>query len=152
MFKWLKRLFHPTRLIERYEDLDAIIEAHNKLILRTNEVRDNMPPKYLLSRYNAIQSAEEKAIAAYWRNKDKKHDKWYRRSITPENNTMTDIVQEKPTIPPGDLAATQPEPPTAPPAELAATPTVEALPVTASDTQSLEEKPKENVIEIHINQ
>lgn len=136
MFQWLKRLFHRPRLIERYEDLDAIIEAHNRLIQKTDAVRDNMPPKYLLSRYNAIQDAEEKAIAAYWRNKNRKQDKWYRRDSAPNSNTMTDIVQEKAEEPPEELAATPP---------------VEVLPPqTPSDTQALEE-PKENVIEIHIN-
>ena len=139
MFKWLKRLFCRPRLIERYEDLDSIIEAHNALIQKTLTVmRDqSVPPKYVLSRFNTIQDAEEKAIAAYWRNKDRKCDKWYRRPKAPESNTMTDIVYKKPKE--------------KPPEEFAATPTIEALPPqTPSDTQALEQ-PKENVIEIHIN-
>lgn len=136
MFKWLKRLFCRPRLIERYEDLDAIIEAHNKLILKTNDIRDTLPPKYLLSRYNAIQEAEEKAIAAYWRNKNRKQDKWYRRTTGPGNNTMTGI--------PLEMSKTVAE-------KLAPTPPVDVLPLaTSSDTQALEDS-KENVIEIHIN-
>ena len=57
MFNWLKRLFRRPRLIERYEDLDAIIEAHNALIRKSLDImRDkSVPPKYVLSRFNAIQ-------------------------------------------------------------------------------------------------
>lgn len=140
MFKWLKRLLHRPRLIERYEDLEAIIDAYNALIQKTNAVRDYLPPKYLLSRYNAIQDAEERAIAAYWRNKNRKQDKWYKRPTAEENSAMSDIVREK--------SEEQP------PEELAATPPVEALPTTETPptgTQALEQAPKDNVIEIHIN-
>ncbi len=139
MFKWLKRLFHRPRLIERYEDLESIIDAHNTLIQKTNAVRDYLPPKYLLSRYNAIQDAEEKAIAAYWRNKDRKQDKWYRRPITSKNSTMSDIVPIKEAEKPLESAAV-------------VTP-VEALPVTETPPTSTQPlaPPKDNVIEIHIN-
>ncbi len=140
MFKWLKRLFHRPRLIERYEDLEAIIDAYNTLIQKTNAVHDYLPPKYLLSRYNAIQDAEERAIAAYWRNKSRKHDKWYKRPLTPENNTMSDTPQEKAEEKsPEQLAAQEP---------VEALPTVETPP---TSTQALEQPPKDNVIEIHIN-
>ena len=128
MFNLFKRLFSRPRLIERYEDLDAIIEAHNALIKKTLDImRDPcVPAKYVLSRFKAIQDAEEKAIAAYWRNKNKKQDKWYRREKPCESSDMSDIVQEK--------AAEQPsnellEPP----------PIVEALPSETTIAQPLEQ-------------
>ncbi|MDE7372711.1 MAG: hypothetical protein K2N18_01470 [Clostridia bacterium] len=147
MFNWLKRLFCRPRLIARYEDLEAIIDAHNALIKKTLEImssNSSVPPKYVLSRFKAIQDAEEKAIAAYWRNKDRKQDKWYRRLKATDSNTMTDIVQD----------TVQEKEPQRPPEELAATQSIEAeaLEAAQQDTQSLEALPsKDNVIEIHIN-
>ena len=109
MFKWLIRIFFPYRLVERYEDMGAILDAHNALIEKTNTVRDYLPPKYLLARYNAIQESEERAIAAYWRNKAGKYDKWCKRPTTSEINTMCDLVEDKTQEePPEELAATQP--------------------------------------------
>ena len=144
MFQWLKRLFHRPRLIERYEDLDAIIDAHNVLIKKTLEImRDaSVPPKYVLSRFNAIQDAEEKAIAAYWHNKANKADKWYKRPKAAENddksNTMTDIVQEKP-------VEAQPE-------VIAAPLIVEALPLEEPTSSQALEQSKDTVqLEIIIN-
>lgn len=148
MFHWLKRLFCRPRLIERYEDLDAIIEAHNALIKKTLDImRDpSVPAKYALSRFKAIQDAEEKAIAAYWRNKDRKADKWCRRpaqSVTPPENdvksdTMTGITQEK-------AAEIQPD-------AIAAPPTVEAVPLEQPTSAQALEQPKDTVqLEITIN-
>lgn len=149
MFKWLKRLFHRPRLIERYEDLDAIIEAHNALIRKSLEIMSNtsVPPKYVLSRFNAIQDAEEKAIAAYWHNKNRKQDKWYKNKIAIKSSTTTDIAHENQSK---ELTPTQPIE-AQPTEEVTAVPAVEALPPdNSSNTQPLEAS-KENVIEIHIN-
>ena len=154
MFNWLKRLFRRPRLIERYEDLDAIIEAHNALIRKSLDImRDkSVPPKYVLSRFNAIQDAEEKAIAAYWLNKDKKQDTWYKRPAMQENNSTTnsmiDIAQDNQSR---EVTITTPTIEDQPTEELAVTPTVETVsPDNSSNTQPLD-TPKENVIEIHIN-
>lgn len=76
MIKWLIRLFKRTRLIERYESLADILDAHNALITKTIDVAQDMPPKYLCARYSAIQDAEERAVKAYWKNKANKYDVW----------------------------------------------------------------------------
>lgn len=141
MFKFLKKLFAKTRLIERYNSLGEIIDAHNDLIRKTAEVFNDMSPAHLASRLKAIQDSEEKAVGAYWRNKDSKADRWVKR---PEKEmqeaTEVSVANTEQTA---QQIAVEP-----PPEALNAAPVGEsAAPVPAESVQL----PADNVIEIHIN-
>ena len=150
MFKFLKRIFCRPRLIERYEDLDAIIEAHNALIKKTLEImRDSsVPPRYVLSRFNAIQDSEEKAVAAYWRNKKNKADVWKK---VPKNSTVSDILQEKVENKPPEELTAQPPIPIVEAEVLPNTQKLEASEQEARTEGVPQEESGKSVIEIHIN-
>lgn len=143
MFKWLIRIFKRPRLIERYESLADILDAHNALISKTLDVSQDMPPKYLCARYHAIQDAEERAIKAYWKNKANKYDVWRKGG----KKTAQGVPTAAGNTPPS-------KEPTAP--QIAATPPPKAL-NGAQETKPREavalEQPQteKTVVEIHID-